>query len=90
MKISELLESIEQDEDLAQEGHRWKASAKLCKSAKTNIDLGASALASCKSQGWRRRESVQPGKGKFIKDGRKWVPRRGRVVIGKSYGGTGE
>ena len=33
-----------------------KASRKLCKSSKPNSALGASNLASCKSQGLRRRE----------------------------------
>ena len=33
-----------------------KASEELCKSARSNADLGASNLASCKSQGWRARE----------------------------------
>ena len=35
----------------------WKATKELCKSNRSDSSLGASALASCKSQGLRRRES---------------------------------
>ena len=34
----------------------WKASAKLCKSSTPDSKLGASALSSCKSQGYRARD----------------------------------
>ena len=47
MKIIDLDEKIEAEA---------AASAKLCKSSRSNSSLGASALASCKSQGYRRRE----------------------------------
>ena len=35
----------------------WQASAKLCKSSTPNNKLGASALSSCKAQGYRARET---------------------------------
>jgi len=43
---------LELDEDLAQE---WQASRELCTSSRPNSSIGASALASCKSQGYRSR-----------------------------------
>ena len=49
MKLSELLADLEVDEA--------KASKELCTSARPNKDLGASNLASCKSQGYRQRNS---------------------------------
>jgi len=59
-----------------------KASAKLCKSSRSNDSLGASALASCKSQGYRRREGKKSHK---VGDTRKTVG--GRKIKGKKYGG---
>jgi hypothetical protein len=59
-----------------------KASAKLCKSSKPNSQLGASQLASCKSQGYRRRD----GK-KSHKVGKKRVTVGGKRIKGKKYGG---
>lgn len=59
-----------------------KASASLCKSSKPNSALGASNLASCKSQGYRRRE----GK-KSHKIGNKRVTVGGKKIKGKKYGG---
>jgi len=59
-----------------------KASAKLCKSSRSNDSLGASALASCKSQGYRRREGKKSHK---IGDNRKTVG--GKKIKGKKYGG---
>ena len=44
----------------------WQASAKLCKSSTPNNKLGASALSSCKAQGYRARET-----GKSQKIGKK-------------------
>jgi hypothetical protein len=76
MRIDELLENREQE--LAD----WQASRSLCKSSKPNSALGASALASCKSQGYRRRE----GKKKH-KIGDEWVTMGGRIAKGKKYGG---
>lgn len=60
----------------------WKASKELCKSPRSNSSLGASALASCKSQGYRRREG---GKSHKIGDNRTKVG--GRKIKGKKYGG---
>ena len=59
----------------------WQASAKLCKSSTPNNKLGASALSSCKAQGYRARET-----GKSQKIGKK------RILAGKrlrstDYGG---
>jgi hypothetical protein len=59
-----------------------KASAKLCKSSTPNSKLGASQLASCKSQGYRRREGKKSHK---IGTSRKTVG--GKKIKGKSYGG---
>jgi hypothetical protein len=76
MRIDELLES--HPEDLAD----WQASRSLCKSSKPDSALGASALASCKSQGYRRRE----GK-KSHKIGKKRITVGGKKLKGKKYGG---
>ena len=59
-----------------------KASAKLCKSSRSNSSLGASALSSCKSQGYRRREGKKSHK---VGDTRKTVG--GKKIKGKKYGG---
>lgn len=59
-----------------------KASAKLCKSSRSNASLGASALSSCKSQGYRRREGKKSHK---IGKSRKEVG--GKKIKGKKYGG---
>lgn len=67
------------DKDLLDEA---KASAKLCKSSRSNASLGASALASCKSQGYRRREGKKSHK---IGNARKTVG--GKKIKGKRYGG---
>lgn len=60
----------------------WKASKELCKSTRSDNSLGASALASCKSQGLRRREGNKSHK---IGDTRTKVG--GRKIKGKKYGG---
>ena len=60
----------------------WKASAKLCKSNTPTSRLGASAAASCKSQGYRARsgqKSHKVGKSRITVDGRK--------IKGAAYGG---
>jgi|TARA_B110000858_G_C17630548_1_gene393314 hypothetical protein len=62
-----------------------KASRELCKSSRPNSKLGASNLASCKSQGLRRREGnkshkLGPQKSSRTKMG-------GKRVKGKKYGG---
>lgn len=59
-----------------------KASRKLCKSSTPNSALGASNLASCKSQGFRSRD----GK-KSHKIGKKRVEVGGKKIKGKKYGG---
>ena len=56
-----------------------KASAKLCKSSTPNDKLGASALASCKSQGYRRREGK---KSHLVGKNRKTVG--GKKIKGKT------
>ena len=76
MRIDELLEN--NDQELAD----WQATRSLCKSSKPDSALGASALASCKSQGYRRRE----GK-KSHKIGQKRVTMGGKKLKGKKYGG---
>jgi hypothetical protein len=73
MKIIDLDEKIEAEA---------AASAKLCKSSRSNSSLGASALASCKSQGYRRREGGESHK---IGSIRKKVG--GKKIKGKKYGG---
>ena len=63
-----------------------KASRALCLSTKSNKDLGASNLASCKSQGLRAREgkkSHKMGKGPESR-----MTMGGHKVKGKQYGGT--
>lgn len=62
-----------------------KASAKLCKSSTPNAKLGASALASCKSQGLRRREGDKSHK--LGKSPNSRVKVGGRKIKGKKYGG---
>jgi hypothetical protein len=62
-----------------------KASLKLCKSSKPDADLGASNLASCKSQGLRARDgdkSHKLGKGPESR-----VKVGGHRIKGKKYGG---
>lgn len=75
MRIDEVLT---QDHDIEE----WKASKELCRSNKSNSSLGASALASCKSQGLRRRDG-----GKSHKIGDKRTKVGGRKIKGKKYGG---
>jgi hypothetical protein len=50
MKIDQL---FTEDKDIEE----WKATKELCQSNRSDSSLGASALSSCKSQGYRRRES---------------------------------
>lgn len=76
MLVQELIEGREQDV------MDWQATASLCKSSKPDSALGASALASCKSQGYRRRE----GK-KSHKIGKKRVTVGGKKIKGAKYGG---
>lgn len=69
-------------EDIETALTEWKASRKLCTSGKPNSAIGASALASCKSQGYRSREG-----GKSHKLGTKRVRVQGKKMKGKKYGG---
>jgi hypothetical protein len=75
MKVQDLLT---REQDLQD----WEASASLCKSSKPDSALGASALASCKSQGLRRRT----GK-KSHKIGKKRVTVGGKKIKGDAHGG---
>jgi hypothetical protein len=77
MRISEIiLEHRDQPVDEA------PASRELCTSGKPDSALGASQLASCKSQGYRSREG-----GKSHKVGSERVKVRGKKIRGKKYGG---
>ena len=58
------------------------ASKKLFKSKKPDHSLGASQLASCKSQGFRKRSGE-----KSYKIGKKRVYVAGKKIKGKPYGG---
>jgi hypothetical protein len=58
------------------------ASKELCQSGKPDSALGASQLASCKSQGYRTRDG-----GKSHKVGSERVKVRGKRIKGKKYGG---
>lgn len=73
MKINEVSEEVYSE---------WQASKELCRSSKPNSKLGASALASCKSQGLRTRS----GK-KSHKIGNKRVTVGGKKIKGAEHGG---
>ena len=60
----------------------WKASRKLCTSTKPDSELGASALSSCVSQGFRARDTEK----KFTIN-RKRQKIQGKKVKGGNYGG---
>lgn len=66
------------DEQVSEE----PASRGLCTSGKPDSALGASQLASCKSQGYRSRDG-----GKSHKVGSERVKVRGKRIKGKKYGG---
>ena len=72
MKIKEIMEGLMNE----------RASRKLCASSKSDSELGASNLASCKSQGLRARNSKKPHT-----IGKKRVPITGKKIKGKKYGG---
>jgi hypothetical protein len=80
MKIAEFVKQEELD-DLDE-----RASRKLCLSTAPNQDLGASNLASCKSQGLRAREG---GKSHLIGNAshKVRVTVGGKKIKGKKYGG---
>lgn len=76
-------ESIEQLEaELVEHG---KASRELCKSSKSDADLGASMLASCKSQGLRARDGNKSHK--LGKSPESRIKVGGHKLKGKKYGG---
>jgi hypothetical protein len=78
MRVDEVFTSEEDLED-------WQASRSLCTSSKPNSAIGASALASCKSQGYRRREGSKSHKLGATKGSR--VKVGGKKIKGKTYGG---
>lgn len=75
MRVDEI---ITDEEDLVD----WKASKALCTSSKPDSALGASALSSCKAQGYRRRRT-----GKSQLKGRKRKSLDGVKAKSKQYGG---
>ena len=77
MKILELNKELDDEINV-----EWQASKELCRSSRPNDALGASALASCKSQGLRSRE----GK-KSHKIGKRRITVGGKKIKGKKYGG---
>ena len=69
---------LDEDADLEEE----PASRALCTSGKPNAALGASQLASCKSQGYRGRHG-----NKSHKIGNERTTVKGKKIKGKKYGG---
>lgn len=78
MKITDIISSDLSETSVKEE----PASRELCTSSKPNSALGASNLASCKSQGYRSREG-----GKSHKVGSERVKVRGKRIKGQKYGG---
>lgn len=74
----EIMYGVSYDDQVTEE----PASRKLCQSGKPDSALGASQLASCKSQGYRSRDG-----GKSHKVGSDRVKVRGKKIKGKKYGG---
>lgn len=72
---------LEMETDLEE----WKASRQLCRSSTPDKDLGASALASCKSQGLRARDGNKSHK--LGKSPKSRVKVGGHRIKGKKYGG---
>ena len=75
MRVQDLLQ-LETDIE------EWAATRSLCKSSKPDHAIGASALASCKAQGYRARQT-----GKTQKVGKKRVKLGGKKLKSKDYGG---
>ena len=75
----EIMYGIQSDETAVAEE---PASRDLCTSGKPDSALGASQLASCKSQGYRSRDG-----GKSHKVGSERIKVRGKRIKGKKYGG---
>ena len=80
MRITDII--IEADKKKQGKKRRGPASKELCRSSKPDSQLGASNLASCKSQGLRARD----GK-KSHKIGDKRVTVGDKKIKGKDYGG---
>jgi hypothetical protein len=78
MKISEIVTESVREASVDEA----PASRALCTSGKPDSALGASNLASCKSQGYRSREGA-----KSHKVGSDRVKVRGKKIKGKKYGG---
>lgn len=78
-----LIKEFLNDDDLAALDE--KASRKLCLSTKPNSELGASNLASCKSQGLRAREGEKSHK--LGKSPKSRVKVGGHKLKGAKYGG---
>jgi len=74
----EIMYGVSQDSEVTEE----PASRSLCQSGKPDSALGASQLASCKSQGYRSRDG-----GKSHKVGSERIRVRGKKIKGKKYGG---
>lgn len=77
MRLEDIFSNIDEFLD------EWKASAKLCKSNRSDSSLGASALSSCKSQGYRARDSKVNAR---YGGSKKRRPIKGKVR-GAKYGG---
>ena len=75
MRVEDLLQ-LEADIE------EWATTRSLCKSSKPDHAIGASALASCKAQGYRARQT-----GKTQKVGKKRVKLGGKKLKSKDYGG---
>jgi len=75
-------EPVNPDQDLEERG---KASVKLCTSSKPDSKLGASNLASCKSQGLRARDGNKSHK--LGKTQKSRVKVGGKKIKGSKYGG---
>jgi|TARA_Y100000385_G_C13071389_1_gene629230 hypothetical protein len=75
MRVDEVITSEDDIEE-------WQASKELCRSSRPNSKLGASALASCRSQGLRTRSG-----NKSHKIAKKRVTVGGKKIKGKKYGG---
>jgi hypothetical protein len=81
--VAEAIAQMETElEALAEEG---KASRALCASSKPDSELGASQLASCKSQGLRSRDGNKSHK--LGKSPKSRVKVGGHKIKGQKYGG---
>jgi len=78
MQVKELLQL---DTDIEE----WAATSSLCKGSKPDSAIGASALASCKAQGLRARQTGKSQKMGGKKGNR--VSLGGKKIKSKDYGG---